>query len=481
MQQFRWEQFLAFVGHAACAFGHRILGRAFRLRHIGLEDLEHIAFTRRWRCDRRRRRFLRLQLRISDGRRLDLLFDRIGIGELLHRDQIRGLLVLHHDLHVRRRRGNRGIDLGRRHIFIGKRLTSHHVEVELQIFLQRADIHEVVQRMFARALRHERASIGRELHDAGDSANERSRTAGLDRDTELTDHFALCAHARRNTRHAAQHGHHEREPSAVAERARARDIAGIEERGHVRPVSEQVRARSERTAAHQGHQRTIAFLNAMTGQQQRHVRIGLDQLARGTDQRRMIVNRLERRDHADDEGIATDAELLAHFLACSKVRLEAHRIDAWRHDGMTVLRKTRAPMQHRGGFRGVDVFVGLLRKLRRQRELLAIDEPGFGRQRRRIARTPDHFHGPVASRAHEQGQELCRMTPALDHIGPELARDPQQLAHCAKAEASAREGDVVNRNPVLAQHCPCSEAGRQRHDLSLHAILGHPREQRHEQ
>src|SRR6187402_2423238 len=106
-----------------------------------------------------------------------------------------------------------------------------------------------------------------------------------------------------------------------------------------------MRAGAKRAATDERHQRTVALLYSVTSQQHRDMRIRLDDLTGRFDQCRVIVNRLKRGNHADDECIAAQSELLAHFLARSEIWFEAHRIDARRHDCMPLFGKFSATMQ----------------------------------------------------------------------------------------------------------------------------------------
>ena len=72
---------------------------------------------------------------------------------------------------------------------------------------------------------------------------------------------------------------------------------------------------AERAAADERHERRIAFLHAVPCEHDCDVRIRLDQLADAFEERRMVVLRLERRDHADDERFRTEVQLLADLAA----------------------------------------------------------------------------------------------------------------------------------------------------------------------
>jgi hypothetical protein len=74
------------------------------------------------------------------------------------------------------------------------------------------------------------------------------------------------------------------------------------------------------------------------------MRVRLDQFADALDERRMVVLRLKRRDHADDESFRRQVQLLADLAARGRVGLEARRIDARRNRQTVAFRETDATM-----------------------------------------------------------------------------------------------------------------------------------------
>ena len=195
----------------------------------------------------------------------------------------------------------------------------------------------------------------------------------------------------------------------------------------------------------------------------------------------MVVLRLERRDHADDEGIGTEVQLLADLAARGRVGLEARRVDARRNRQMPAVRKSHAAMLRGAGFRRIDDAVRVRRRLRGVLDLLAIDHARAAWQRRRTADRPDDLDLPIAALAHAVGDDLRRVAPRVDHVGLERLGGLDQLAEAAERESLARQRHVVNRHAVLAQHCAGHRAGREADDLRFDALLRHAREQRHEQ
>src|SRR5688572_33393734 len=99
----------------------------------------------------------------------------------------------------------------------------------------------------------------------------------------------------------------------------------------------------------------------------------------------MVVLRLERRDHADDERLRTEVQLLADLAAGGRVGLEASRVDTGRNGEMVAFRKSGATMLSAAGVRGIHDAVRARCRLHGVLELPAIDHARAARQRRGVA------------------------------------------------------------------------------------------------
>jgi hypothetical protein len=62
-----------------------------------------------------------------------------------------------------------------------------------------------------------------------------------------------------------------------------------------------------------------------------------------------------------------------------------------------------------------------------------------------------------------------------------VLRRLDELPERTGGKALPRQGDVVHRHAILAQHCRRHDVRGETRDLRLHARLRHARQQRHEQ
>ena len=195
----------------------------------------------------------------------------------------------------------------------------------------------------------------------------------------------------------------------------------------------------------------------------------------------MVVLRLERRDHADDERLRTEVQLLADLAARGRVGLEASRVDTGRNGEMVAFRKSCATMLSAAGVRRIHDAVRVRCRLHGVLELLAIDHARAARQRRSAANRPDDLDLAIAALAHAVREDLRGVAPRVDDVGLECLGGLDQLAEAADRELLARQRHVMNRHAVLPQHCGRHRTRREAHDLCFDALLRHAREDGHEQ
>jgi hypothetical protein len=125
--------------------------------------------------------------------------------------------------------------------------------------------------------------------------------------------------------------------------------------------------------------------------------------------------------------------------------------------------------------------IDLARKLRRELQLLFVEEAGVARERRGFGHAPDQLRFPLAALAHEGRRDLRSRAPRLDDVGSKCFCRLGDFTERAEGKSFARQRNVVNGHAVLAQHRSRRSARRQAHDLRLDARLRHARQHGHEQ
>src|SRR6185503_1212647 len=162
------------------------------------------------------------------------------------------------------------------------------------------------------------------------------------------------------------------------------------------------------------------------------MRVRLDQLADALEEGQVVVLRLERRDHADDERLRSEMQLLANLEASGRVQLEARGIDARRNRQAIGFWEADAAMLRAAGIRRVHDAVGVSRGLGDVLELLAIDQSRALRQRHGIADRPHDLDLAIDLLAHAVREDLRGVAPRVDDIRSKSLGSLDQLAEAAE-------------------------------------------------